>query len=268
MRFGPGERRKGASTRAFKTLFAIALAMSAMPAPAGAAGAAWEQERLRIELEGGAVWQTRNDVRIPGDTGTKFSLLDLAGRGPEAAGRLTVNLRLSGRSGLRLLLAPLTLRHTGTLPRSVDFAGGTFAPGLVTDATYKFNSWRLTYCRTVHEGNRFHWRLGFTAKIRDAKVALSQLGTASEKTDVGFVPLLHAQGQYRFASRTRLQLSADGLAAPQGRAFDVSLKAYHDLGGRLEAALGYRTLEGGADVNEVYTFAWLHYAVASLAWRY
>jgi len=28
---------------------------------------------------------------------------------------------------------------------------------------------------------------------------------------------------------------------------------------------GYRTVEGGADVDEVYNFAWLHYAVGSLA---
>jgi len=27
-------------------------------------------------------------------------------------------------------------------------------------------------------------------------------------------------------------------------------------------------LEGGADVKDVYTFAWLHYAVASLAFRF
>jgi len=27
-------------------------------------------------------------------------------------------------------------------------------------------------------------------------------------------------------------------------------------------------LEGGADVKDVYAFAWLHYAVASLAFRF
>jgi hypothetical protein len=247
---------------------AVMLALAVVPRLAGAAVAEWSRDRIRIELEGGPAWQTRNDVRIPGDTGTKFSLLDLGGRAPFAAGRLTVDLRLGDRSELRLLLAPLTLRTRGTLPMPVDFAGRTYAADLVTDATYRFNSWRLTYRRTLHEGNRFRWRLGFTAKIRDAKVALSQLGAASEKTNVGFVPLLHAQGQCRVADRTRLELTADGLAAPQGRAFDISLQVCRDLGDNMEAALGYRTLEGGADVDEVFTFAWLHYAAASLAWRY
>ena len=30
----------------------------------------------------------------------------------------------------------------------------------------------------------------------------------------------------------------------------------------------YRTIEGGADVERVYNFAWLHFAVASLRLRF
>lgn len=30
---------------------------------------------------------------------------------------------------------------------------------------------------------------------------------------------------------------------------------------------GYRTVEGGADVEEPYNFAWLHYLVVSGCWR-
>ena len=32
--------------------------------------------------------------------------------------------------------------------------------------------------------------------------------------------------------------------------------------------VGYRTLEGGADVDDVYNFAWFHYAVASAVYRF
>jgi hypothetical protein len=32
---------------------------------------------FRFELKGGWVWQAKNDVRIPGNTGTEFSLKDL-----------------------------------------------------------------------------------------------------------------------------------------------------------------------------------------------
>jgi hypothetical protein len=38
-----------------------------------------------------------------------------------------------------------------------------------------------------------------------------------------------------------------------------------DIGERWSISAGYRTVEGGADVDEVYNFAWFHYAVASLS---
>jgi len=44
---------------------------------------------LVIELEAVPVWQSRNDVQIPNtDAGTRFSLVDLAGKGPWPATRL------------------------------------------------------------------------------------------------------------------------------------------------------------------------------------
>ena len=236
------------------------------PTLPGAAAAA-EPHRFAAELEGGPVWQTRNDVRIPGDTGTEISLVDVLGDGPFAAGRAYLTWDVSRKGSLRLLIAPLGIEGDGTLADSVDFAGETFAPGPV-DAAYKFNSYRLTYRYLLHDGERWQWRLGFTAKVRDARIALAQPGRAAEKTDVGVVPLLNLNGSVALSPRLRLELDADGLAAPQGRAFDVALKGRYALGSRAELAAGYRTVEGGADNDEVYTFAWLHYAVASLTYRF
>jgi hypothetical protein len=60
-------------------------------------------------------------------------------------------------------------------------------------------------------------------------------------------------------------LDADALAAPQGRAEDVFLALTWALRDGLELRAGYRTPEGGADNDEVYSFAWLHYAVVGVA---
>jgi hypothetical protein len=60
----------------------------------------------------------------------------------------------------------------------------------------------------------------------------------------------------------------DALAGGPGRAVDASLKLYADIGERWSVSAGYRTVEGGADVDEVYNFAWFHYAVASLSYRF
>ena len=109
--------------------------------------------------------------------------------------------------------------------------------------------------------------MGLTAKIRDAKIKLAQSGTSSEKTDLGFVPLLHLRGAIRFLDTWRALIDLDALAGGPGRAEDLALKLEYGFNGHWAISGGYRTVEGGADVEEVYNFAWLHYAVVSAAYR-
>jgi hypothetical protein len=224
-----------------------------------------ESAPLFLELEGGAVWQSSNDVQIPNDaTGTRFSLVDVIGEGPWPAFRLYATWNISAKHGLRVLLAPLTITETAPLPGAVDFAGRSYVAGEPTEATYQFNSWRLSYRYRFHHGDDWTWWIGFTAKLRDAKVRLQQGTVASEKTDLGFVPLLHLAGTWRFSDSWSANLDADALAGGPGRAVDASFKFRYRFSDRWSLAAGYRTVEGGADVDEVYNFAWLHYAVASV----
>jgi hypothetical protein len=221
-----------------------------------------------VEVEGGAAWQSYNDVEIPNDgSATRFSLYDLAGGGPWPAGRLYVTWNAGQRHGIRLLVAPFSLTETGVPAREVRFADATYAPGGPVQATYTFNSYRLSYRYLAHQGNRTTAWVGATGKVRDAVIALEQNGTASRKDDLGFVPLLHLAGEWRFAPGWRLALDADALAGGPGRAVDAALKVGYDLGDRWTLLAGYRTVEGGADVDAVYTFAWLHYAALSVVWR-
>lgn len=230
-----------------------------------AATSVGEAPHVALELEGGPIWQTVNDVQIPNDErASRFSLVDLIGNGPWAAGRVYGTWNLNERHGLRLLLAPLRVTQSATLGAPVNFAGSSFEAGKPSEATYKFNSWRLSYRYRVHEGSRWAWWIGFTAKMRDAKVRLVQDTVAAQKTDVGFVPLLHVAGSWRFANRWTAELDVDALAGGPGRAEDGSLKLRYRLDNRWSVAGGYRTVEGGADVDAVYNFAWLHYAVVSV----
>jgi hypothetical protein len=150
----------------------------------------------------------------------------------------------------------------------VRFAGGEFDPDVPTEATYQFNSWRASYRYRFHDGTRWTWWIGFTAKVRDAKIELKQGTNSAKKTDIGFVPLLHVEGAYRFSPRWRAVLDADALAGGPGRAEDASIKLWFDANANWSMSAGYRTVEGGADVDEVYNFAWLHYAVVSASYRF
>jgi hypothetical protein len=252
------------SVRRLFPLGAIALlwAMAAGAAPPS------ETPTVEIELEGGPVWQTRNDVQIPNDAaGTRFSLVDLAGEGPAAGARAYLTWHLGDRHALRALAAPLRFVESGTPVVPVDFAGERFVAGDPLEAAYRFNSWRLTYrYRLVRTERSCAW-IGFTAKVRDAEIRLRQGATTANDTDVGFVPLLHLAGELDLSSRWRLLLDADALGGGPGRAIDAALKLGYELDPAWCVTLGYRTLEGGANVSSVYNFAWLHYAVVSVVWR-
>jgi hypothetical protein len=250
-------------------LASLVLLLAGSIAVAAETGVGDSPSRFVLELEAGPAWQSRNDVRIPNDeSATRFSLDDLAGSGPVPAGRLYVLWNMNDRHGLRALLAPLSYTKTGTLTSTVNFAGATFQPGIPTDATYKFNSFRLGYRYNIHRGHDWRWWIGFTAKLRDAKIELAQGETAARKTDLGFVPLLHLAGEARLGERWSALLDVEGLAGGPGRAVDGSLKLRYDLGRACGLAVGYRTVEGGADVDAVYSFAWLHYATASVICRF
>jgi hypothetical protein len=92
--------------------------------------------RFAVELEGGAVWQSKNDVQIPNSQqGTRFSLLDIQGNGPWPAARIYLTWNINSRHSLRALAAPLSITETGVLSSSTSFAGATFGAGVPTEAT-------------------------------------------------------------------------------------------------------------------------------------
>jgi hypothetical protein len=254
--------------RGVLALLGAAAWLAGFPGP----GVAQEPEsghRFSVELEGGPAWQTRNDVQIPNDaSGTRFALDDLTGSGPFAAFRLYAEARLGKRNVVRLLVAPLSIEGTGALSDTTQFNGSTFVPGVPTTASYRFDSYRLTWAYRLIVKPDWDLALGLTGKIRSAEIGLAQNGVASSYDDLGFVPLLHVYAAWRPAPGWALALDADGAAASQGRAFDVSLKLRRDLSSRWSVAGGYRTVEGGADVEDVYTFAWFQYAVLSVEYRF
>ena len=63
-------------------------------------------------------------------------------------------------------------------------------------------------------------------------------------------------------------LDLEGLAAPQGRAFDIAAKVGYDLAPNLTLTAGLRMLDGGGDNDEVYNFARFYYGVASVIYRF
>jgi hypothetical protein len=253
--------------RAFRSTTRIAGIVALGVATAGIAQA--QTSRIELELEAGPAWISRNNAQIPNNSSaTRFSLNEITGSGPWPAGRAYLTWNLSERHSLRALAAPLSITETGVLRAPVNFAGGTYAASAPLTAKYTFNSYRLSYRYRLRNTDRTRLWVGATAKIRDATVQLTQGSTSTRKDDLGFVPLLHLAGDWRATQRFVLRTDIDALAGGPGRAIDAALKVGYDRGGRVAYHAGYRTVEGGADVDEVYSFAWVHFAVASVTLRW
>lgn len=219
------------------------------------------ENRWSFDLETGPVFASSNTIQVPNPQGTRFSLTDSFDINDKIYYRIRINFQLGKRHQISALYAPLTLRANGTPDQNLIFQDTTFTAGEATDALYRFNSYRLSYRYLLVNKKRIQLWIGFTAKIRDAKIFLSSASNVDETTNVGFVPLLNLLLDWKFGSKIGLLFEADALASPggQGRAEDVALSFYYRLGNKLRLRVGYRFIEGGADVEEVYNFAFLNY---------
>ncbi len=231
-----------------------------------AASSQFADAQTYVTVEGSSIWQSRNDQRIPGNTGTQFSISDF-NPGPFIGYRIYAGYIWNEKHEVRALYAPFEIEVNGTFDTNVDFQDMTFAANADTTAFYKFNSYRLTYAYHFEQMGGWRLALGFTGKVRDAEVRLSQNTLTSSKANVGFVPLLNFQARYDLTDNWLFRFDLDGLAAPQGRAFDAALLFERNLE-PVSVFGGYRTIEGGADNDTVYNFAWIHQAVlgATIRW--
>jgi hypothetical protein len=219
-----------------------------------------------VEFENGYVLGGYNDVQIPKSTGTLFSLKDDFDLKGAYYFRLRVDFKLHPRHTLSALFAPLSVKASGVTPTAILFNGTAFPAGVQANGTYRFNSYRLTYRYELVQNDKWQVGIGFTAKIRDAGITLETDSIFSEKVNVGFVPLFHFRVQWTASPKLAIHLEGDALAAPggQGRAEDIALTLQYRLSPAMILKAGYRFVEGGADVEEVYNFAFISFFGAGL----
>jgi len=236
-------------------LFAAVLVSLAFISPLLAQSAS----RWFVDFETGGVFPGYNDVRIPGNSGTLFSLTDDLSTRSSLFVRVRAGFRFHPRHTVTVLLAPLSLSGSGSLAFPLDYNGLTFPAGTALDSNYKFNSYRLSWRYGIKESEKLRIGLGLTAKVRDAHIEIGGGGLTTRNSNVGGVPLLNFFLEWRFSPLLRLLFEGDAAAAPQGRAEDVQIALVYQKSENWSVRLGYRILEGGADNDKVYSFALFHY---------
>jgi len=223
---------------------------------------------FQLDAETGAVFTGYNDVRIPGDTGTKLSLSDDLDGDPVWHYRARLGYTAMDKHYFGILAAPLTVTYSGRLDKDVTFQEKTFTSGTDVDATFMFNSYRFTYRYLSMNTETLKVGIGLTAKVRHASIKVESDTQSAEKKDLGFVPLLSFMVHWKFAQPVGLLVDGDALASQQGRAEDILFALTWDITDAIQAKAGYRILEGGADNDEVYTFSMFHYAVAGVTFTF
>ena len=226
------------------------------------------KSQLILDLESGVAAFGYNDVRISGSEGTQFSLSTDFKNKVSPFFRARVQYNIGKRHSVLALYAPLTIKSNGIFQKDIYFQDVIFKAGYITNSTWKFNSYRLTYQYNIIVKEKILFAVGLTAKIRDAKIALSNSDMSAEKTNLGIVPLIRFYADWKVVKKMHLILDGDALVAKQGRAEDILLAIGYDPIERLSIKLGYRLLEGGADNDEVYNFSSVNYAAIGASWTF
>lgn len=224
--------------------------------------------QLHVDLEGGWVWTGRADVRIPSEGGTRFSFVDDLDTNDTRYSRIRVGGRLRERHRLFFTWAPLEVDATGTFAHDTRFVDTVFPSDTPVTGTYGFDNYRLTYRYRLQDQGKFRTEVGGTLFVRDAKISLRSGPLSDSDDDLGVVPLLSGRVEADLAPGWMLIADGDALVGPQGRAIDILLGLEAEPRENLRVGLGYRILEGGANVDKVYTFALFHHLALTLIWTF
>jgi len=202
-------------------------------------------------------------VRFPNNENSTANLVDVPdqfGSGQSAFIRLRASYTFNKKHTVSALYAPLQFKSSGNFSRAIEFGENVFLPSETTDVSYKFNSYRLTYRYRIVDRDKIKFGLGLTAKLRDARIGFSAGSKQDETTDLGFVPLINFRLDLYPSEKLLFTLRGDALVGSQGRAEDIFAGFHYSLFESLALKAGYRILEGGADVEQVYNFSLIHYA--------
>jgi len=221
------------------------------------------QAQFRLEAEFGASFNTRNNVRYPNEENTTANLVDIPnqlGTGQTAFLRLRASYTINDKHTISVLYAPLLFKYSGSFSSPVKFGNSIYTQNDNTEVSYKFNSYRLTYQYRIVDRKKIKLGLGLTGKIRDARIGFISGIKSDETTDLGFVPLINFRLDLYPTEKLIFTLNGDALVGPQGRAEDIFAGFEYSVIDPIAIKVGYRILEGGADVGQVYNFSLIHYA--------
>lgn len=229
--------------------------------------------QFQVDVEVGALLGGfYNEVRSPSEGGTDFDFLsDDFTTYIAPLQRVRLGGTINERHTIIALAAPLTVYFEGNSGRpDINYRGRIFRGDQPLLGVFKFNSYRLTYRYNIIVKEKIKFGAGFTAKLRDASVALDNGELRIEDGALGFVPLINLYLKWNATERFGFIVDYDGLITPiqYGRASDLLLAAFYSINENLSLKAGWRFVEGGSDRPENYNIAWLNFVSVGMTWGF
>ncbi len=170
------------------------------------------------DLEGGAVKVVSHVFQssASADTGSQFNFVTQGGQEILfPVSRVRLGAILGGRHQINTLYQPLTINTQVTFRDDVTIDGVTFASGTPMELKYGFPFWRFTYGYDFIPSDSLDVYAGAALQFRNASIVFREVGGGQSTTNqnLGLVPALFTQVNYRFESGFELGFEATGLYA-------------------------------------------------------
>jgi len=225
--------------------------------------------QFSADVEGAYIFSIPyNVVRIPSQGGTEIDIAHDLKPKTTIAYRARVNYTIGKRHVVSVLAAPLTIKSSGSVSNPVIYSDQAFAANAPLEATYKFNSYRLTYRYVFIQKEHIKIGAGLTGKVREANITLKSGNQSADFPDLGVVPLINFFVNWSPGNHWMFLLESDALVSSQGRAEDIFAGAAYKFSRLIAVKAGYRVLEGGADVKRNYNFSFINYACVGVLINY
>lgn len=218
---------------------------------------AQSQTIFSLDLEGGLAFSGSNSIQGAGAGDTRFNTWAELHQHAKPYYRIRPTLTL-GRHAFSALFAPTYLRYTGTLGSGTGFGGSSYGDRSV-NLDYRLTSYRLTYRYNIFNSERFIAGLGVTAKFRNAVVKVSDGSVTTEKSSFGFQPLLNVYINGWVTDHVGIIVEGDAFGLSNWRTEDVFVGLGYRPFQNLTFKGGYRIMEGGSSLTDLYNFSLVNY---------
>jgi len=221
----------------------------------------FSQSEWKLRIMPQAAFGGRNTVQRPNDDeGTRVRLNDEFSRKNSATFSPRVELEYNyNRHHIIATAALLNDEFNGIADRNILYDGKQFAAGDHLTTKYKFNTYRLGYRYRLVDRSRLAFEIGATILFRDAYISMEDRTKEAKFSNFGVAPLLSYYLEWKAAPRFSLLTYGDALAIKVGRAEDIFAGAKYQFTPKISGTAGYRLLEGGSDVDKIYTMSAFHF---------